>query len=201
MPERWSKTSTVPGVWAILEFFRRNLNDLLWRLVTMDETCLNHYDPETKQQSMGWRHSGSTRFFVIKSVYSSMIIFQTAKLSTRSIRYLCWYIWRIFKGKPPQEDHQGCLVLARQCPGSPGTCTPEATVLLRLPVSWSPSLFSGSDPGGLPPVPWTEKNLIIRYFSSDAEVIAAAGTWLDGQTSDFFLSALQRLEHGAKKGT
>jgi hypothetical protein len=35
-----------------------------------------------------------------------------------------------------------------------------------------------------------------RYFSSDAEVIAAAATWLDGQISDFFLSGLQKLEFG-----
>jgi len=27
----------------------------------MDETRLYHYDPETKQQSMEWRHSGSHR--------------------------------------------------------------------------------------------------------------------------------------------
>jgi len=31
------------------------------RLVTMEETWLYHYDPETKQQSMEWRHSGSPR--------------------------------------------------------------------------------------------------------------------------------------------
>ena len=31
------------------------------RLVTMDETWLYHYDPETKQQSMVWRHSSSPR--------------------------------------------------------------------------------------------------------------------------------------------
>ena len=29
------------------------------QLVTMDETWLYHYDPETKQQSMEWLHSGS----------------------------------------------------------------------------------------------------------------------------------------------
>jgi len=29
--------------------------------MTMDETWLYHYDPETKQQSMEWRHSGSPR--------------------------------------------------------------------------------------------------------------------------------------------
>jgi len=27
----------------------------------MDETCFYHYDPETKQQLMEWRHSSSLR--------------------------------------------------------------------------------------------------------------------------------------------
>ena len=36
----------------ILEFFRPDPNDFLLRLLTMDETLLYHYDPETKQQSM-----------------------------------------------------------------------------------------------------------------------------------------------------
>ena len=73
-----------------------------------DETWLYHYDPETKQQSKEWRHSGSPhpapknskcrnpleksspRFFGIKTESSSLIIFQRAKLSTRSITHLCW---------------------------------------------------------------------------------------------------------------
>jgi hypothetical protein len=33
-----------------------------------------------------------------------------------------------------------------------------------------------------------------RNFSSNAEVIAAAETWLDGQPSELFLSGLQKLE-------
>ena len=79
-----------------------------------------------------------------------------------------------------REDHQGGLVLARQCPGSPGTCNPEETGLPGLPISWSPTLFSGSGPVGLPPVSWTEKQLKYRHFSSYSEVIADAETWLDG---------------------
>jgi len=31
-----------------------------------------------------------------------------------------------------------------------------------------------------------KKQLKVRHFSSDAEVIAAVETWLDGQHSDFF---------------
>jgi len=37
------------------------------------------------------------------------------------------------------------------------------------------------------------------HFSSDTEVIAATETWLDGKTSEFFLSGLQKLEQWAKK--
>jgi len=54
---------------------------------------------------------------------------------------------------------------------------------------------------GLPLVPWTKKKqLKDRHFPSDAEVIAAAETWLDGQFSEFFvLSGLQNLEQRTKK--
>ena len=42
-----------------------------------------------------------------------------------------------------------------------------------------------------------KKQLKVRHFSSDEEVIAAAETWLDGQFADFFfLSGLQKLEFG-----
>ena len=44
----------------LLEFFQRDPNDFLSRLVTMDETWLYHYDPQTMQQSVEWRHSGSS---------------------------------------------------------------------------------------------------------------------------------------------
>ena len=45
----------------LLEYFRCNPSYFLSRLVTTDKTCLYHYDPETKQQSMEWWHSGSPR--------------------------------------------------------------------------------------------------------------------------------------------
>jgi len=59
---------------------------------------------------MEWRHSGSPRpkkfrvqksagkfsprFFLIKTASSSLITFQRAKFSTRSITHLCWCSWR-----------------------------------------------------------------------------------------------------------
>jgi hypothetical protein len=66
-------------------------------------------------------------------------------------------------------------------------------------VGFEPTLFSGSGPVGLPPVPGLKKQLKGRHFSSDVEVIAAAETWLDRQPSEFYLSGLQKLGQWAKQ--
>ena len=100
----------------------------------------------------------SPQFFWIKTASSSLIIFQRAKLSTPSIHHVCWCNWRTFWRKNAAGRSQGGLVLARQCPGSLGTCNPEETGLPGFSMSWSPTLFSGSGPVGLPPVLWSEKN-------------------------------------------
>ena len=44
-----------------------------------------------------------------------------------------------------------------------------------------------------------KKRLKGCHFSSDAEVIAAAETWLGGQRSEFYMSGLQKLEQRAMK--
>jgi len=49
--------------------------------------------------------------------------------------YLLVQLKDILKEKTRREGHQGCLVLARQCPGSSGTCNPEETGLPGLPTS------------------------------------------------------------------
>jgi hypothetical protein len=56
-PEHESETSTVSE--QLLQFVWRNPNDFLLQLVTVDETWLYHYNPETNQQSMEWQHSSS----------------------------------------------------------------------------------------------------------------------------------------------
>ena len=48
-------------------------------------------------------------------------------------------------------------------------------------------------------LPGLKTQLKGHHFSSDAEVITAAETWLDGQPMNFFLNGLQRLEQRAKK--
>ena len=114
----WTRIKNVNGVSRLSNF--RNFFSAIQvfscraRLVTMDETWLYYYDPKTNKHSMEWRHSDSPRsapknfecknplekfspwFLGIKTASSSLIIFQSAKLSTRGVTYLCWCNWREF---------------------------------------------------------------------------------------------------------
>ena len=100
----------------------------------------------------------------------------------------------------PWKGHQGGLVLARQCLGSLGTCNPEEIGLPGLLRDQDHPPYSlDLAPLDYQLFPGLKKQLKGRHFSSDTEVIAAAETWLDRQTSKFFLSGLQKLEQRAKK--
>jgi len=111
----------------------------------MDKTWLHRYDPETKQQSMEWRHGGSPRpqkFLVQKSgrkVLASIFRDQDSILLIeylpKGANYKRGAIEGHFEGKTPREGQQGGLVLARKFPGSLGTCNPEETGLPGLPMS------------------------------------------------------------------
>jgi len=91
-----------------------------------------------------------------------------------------------FEGKTPREAHQACLVLARQCPASPGTCNPEETAYLGFQYLDNPHFSPDLAPSDYHLFPGLKKQLNGRHFSSYAEVVAAAETWLDGQLSEFF---------------
>jgi len=175
MPERGSKTSTVPVVWAtfgILSALSKWFPG--WR--DWWPWTKPGYITMTRRQSnkqTEWRHSGlppsppqkkirvqkfagKVRASIFRYQDGILLNFHRAKLPTRSITHLCWCNWRTFwrknaAGKSPRRSCS-CTTMLRLT----GPCNPEGTGLLGLPMSSSPTLFSGSGPVGLPPVPWTE---------------------------------------------
>jgi len=161
----------------------------------MDESWLYHYDPETKQQSMEWRHTGSPRpkkissakirwkisrldFFGIKTASFSLIIFHRAKLST----HLCWCKKNAGCGKVTVvQEHDNA-------PAHRTLATQKKLAYLGFQCLDHPTYSPDLAPSDL--FPGLKKQLKGHHFSSDAEVIASAETWLDGQPSEFFLSGL-----------
>jgi len=184
----------------------------------MDETWLCHYDSETKQQSMEWRHSGSphpkkfrmqnSAGKVLTSIFwdqdSIILIDYLPKGQTINAEYqssLLVKLKDILKEKRCGKITKGVLFLHDNTPVHRALARQKKLAYLGFQCLDHAPYSPDPGPVGLPPVPWTAKQLEGRHFSSGAEVIAAAETWLDGQPSEFFffLEVLQKLEQQAKK--
>ena len=175
----------------------RDPNDFLSRLVTTDETWLYHYDPETKQQSMEWRHSGSPRpapknsecknplemfsprFLGIKTASSSLIIFQRAKLSMLSIYYssLLVQLKDILEEKRRGKFTKGVLLSHDSAPAHRALATQKKLAYLGFHCLDHPPYSTDLAPSDYHLFPGLKKQLKGRHFLFNAEVIAAAETW------------------------
>jgi hypothetical protein len=54
---------------ALLEQFRRNKSRFLRQIITLDETRIHHYTPETKIQSKKWTANGEPAPKIAKTVF------------------------------------------------------------------------------------------------------------------------------------
>jgi hypothetical protein len=54
-----------------LERFNKNKTDFVRRFITMDETWIHHYTPESKQQSKQWTEAGCSAPKKTRSVPSA----------------------------------------------------------------------------------------------------------------------------------
>jgi len=169
----------------------------------MDEPWLYHYDPETKQQSMEWWHSGSPDqkysecknllkksslpFFGIKTESFSLIIFQRAKLSTRSITDLYWCKWRTLGWKNG----------AGSSPRGPCSCMtmPRLTGHLQPGRNWptwaSIALITHSNlriwPRRTTNCSLTEKNGKVAIFRPTRSLLPWRPGWKDNRLNFFWV--------------
>jgi len=165
----------------------------------MKETWLYHYDPETKQQSMEWRHSSSPRpkkFRVQKSAgkvlasifwYQDVILFidYLPKGQTINAEYYSSPLVQlndILKEKRRGKVSKGVLFLHDNAPAHRALSTQKKLAYLGFQClghpPYSPDLAQSDyhlSPR-LKKIIERKKQLKGRHFSSDAEVIAAAET-------------------------
>jgi len=168
---------------------------------------------------MEWRHSGSPRpekFRAQKSagkVLASIfwdqdgipLIDYLPKGQTINAEYyssLLVQLKDILKEKRPRRGKvtKGVLFLHNNAPLHRALATQKKLAYLGFQCLDHPPYSPDLAPSDYRLFPGLKKQLKGGHFSSDAEVIAATETWLDGQPSDFFfLSCLQKLEQRAKK--
>ena len=189
----------------ILEFLRRDPNDFLSRLVTTDKAWLYHYDPETKQQSLEWRHSGSPRpkkFRVQKAARKVLASIFWDQVGILLVDYLPkgkiinaeYYssllvqLKKILKEKLPRRGKvtKGVLFLHDNIPAHRALAIQKKLAYMGFQCLDHSPYSADVAPSDYNLFPGLKKQFKGRHFSSDVEVIAAAKTWLGGQPSEFF---------------
>jgi len=172
----------------------------------MVETWLYHYDPETKQQSMEWRHSGSPRpkkFRVQKparkilaSIFwdqdGILLIDYLPKGQTMNAEYYSSLLVQLkdsLKENRRGKVNKGFLFLHDNPPAHRALATQKKLAYLGFQFLDHPPYSPDLAPSDCHLFPGLKKQLKCRHFSADADVIATTETWLDGQYSDFFCVA------------
>jgi histone-lysine N-methyltransferase SETMAR len=105
----------------------------------------------------------------------------------------------ILKKKHRGKVTKGVLFLHNNAPGHQALATQKKLVYLGFQCLDHPPYSLDLAQSDYHLFLGMKKQLKGRHFLSDAEVIAAAETWFDGQPSELFLSGLQKLKQRAKK--
>jgi len=176
----------------------------------MDETWLYHYDPETKQQSVECRHSGSScpkKFRVQKSagkVLASIFWDQDSIIpidylpegQTINAEYyssLLVQLKDILKEKRHRKVIKVVLFSHDNAPAHQALVTQKKLAYLGFQCLDNPPCSSDLALSEYQLFPGLKNQLKGHHFLSDVEVIAAAETWLNGQPSEFFFEWLAKV--------
>ena len=130
----------------------------------------------------------SPQFFGIKNAYSSFISSKGPNYQRGVLLFSAGAIEGYFEGKTPREVTKGILVLFLHdnIQGHRALATHKKLAYLGFQCLHHRPYSSDLAPSEYRLFPGLKKQLKSRHFSSDAEVIAAAGTGFDGQLSELF---------------
>lgn len=194
-----------------LEKFRSDPETFLRRFVTVDESWIHHFDPETKQQSMTWKRPSSPtpkKFKVSSSAGKVMasvfwdaegviMIDYLQKGATITGSYYAEQIQRLREAiKEKRRGKLSAVVLFHQDNAPPHkarvamAAIKEAGFELMEHPPYSPDLA----PSDFYLFPRLKEHLRGKKFFNDSEVITAVEAYLATQEKDFFLNGIRGLE-------
>lgn len=193
-----------------LRRFRRERRTFLTRIVTTDETWVFHYEPESKRQSMEWKHVTSPVKKKFKSQRSAGKVMLTVFWDRKgpiTISFLergqtvnsenyCNLLTQVKKDiKNKRRGLQASGVVFHQDNARPHTAARTLAQidemgwdLLKHPP-YSPDL-APSDYHLFGPL---KQHLRGKHFRNDDEVKEAASEWLCSQPSEFYAEGIDKL--------
>jgi len=159
---------------------------------------------------MEWRHSCSPRpkkFRVQKSAEKfltsifwnqddMLLIYYLPKGQTINVEYYSFLLVQlknVLKEKRCGKFTKLVLFLHNTAPSHRALATEKKLVYMGFQCLDHPPYSPDLAPSDYHLFSGLKKHLKGRHFSSEAEVIAASGSWLDGQLPEFFLSGFEKI--------
>lgn len=197
---------------AGLDRFNQNRTDFLRRFITMDETWVHYYTPETKEQSKQWTHRGSPPPRKAKVVASAgkvmasifwdskgiLLIDYLPKGKTISGQYYADLLDRLLI--MIREKRPGLLkkkILYHHDNASVHTCRTAMQKLeeLRFEIIDHPPYSPDLAPSDFHLFPNLKKFLAGKRFESNEEVKTSVNEYFESLEESYFREGIEKLEH------
>ena len=194
----------------LLERFTHDGERFLRSIITGDESCVHHYEPESKMQSMQYRHKNSPapkKFKVVASARKVLLTifwdmeaivhieFLEQGTTINSERYVSTL--RALKGRLRRVQQDKVKDVAIQHDNArPHTSRQTQCALqqLELPTIPHPPYSPDLAPSDFFLLPLLKKHLKGNHYKTDAEVEADVCSWCRSQTPEFFADRMRKLE-------
>ena len=194
----------------LLDRYNANPDDFINRLLTQDETWVHHFDPETKSESMEWRHRGSPppRKFkrqsspgkVMASVFWDFLgvihVDYLNKGDTINAKYYSDELGEV-RDKVKQlrrgKLRRGVLLLQANAPVHTAKVAIEKAAECGFEILPHPAYSPDLAPSDFHLFPKVKKELRGRKFNSDEEVIDAVTLILEDLPESWYEAGLRKL--------
>jgi [histone H3]-lysine36 N-dimethyltransferase SETMAR len=195
---------------------QRNPRDFFIRFVTVDETWIHHYTPETKEQSKQWTARGESTPKKAKTVPSAGKVMATIFWDSQGVilidylqkgrtitgQYYSDLLTRfdaVLKEKRPRLQRKKLLFHQDNAPAHSSRIVASKLTELRYELVRHPPYSPDLAPSDFFLLPNLKKSLAGKRFASNEEVIAATHTYFADFETSYFSDGLKRLEHRLKK--
>lgn len=194
-----------------LEILQSDPDEFCRRVVTMDETWVHHFDPETKRQSMSWKRPSSppmkkfrvapTAGKVMASVFwdSEGILFidYMPKGQTITGSYYANLFPKVrenIKEKRRGKLSLGVLFLHDNAPAHRSEVALTAIRSAGFDLLDHPPYSPDLAPSDFHLFPKLKEHIRGTKYSDDDAVMAAVDDFFESQENDFFLEGIRKLE-------
>jgi len=198
-----------------LKLMQLDWNLFVKRIVTGDEPWIHHYDPESKQQSMQWKHASSpspqkfkvqtsagkimcTIFWDVEGIL--LIDFMRQKVTITGVYYadLLHKLSLVIKEKRRGKLTQVPLLLHDNAPEHRSHVGQTAILESGFEEMHHPPYSPDLAPSDYHLFPNLKQHLRGQRFSSDDELKYATKQWLKEQSELFYFTGIEKLRQRYK---